>query len=77
MKKAFKLDTAIKRARERVTHTNFMNELREAERKRLYRLQLAEVHSMLYDKLTPGMRENLGHRRKELEKKVKQHLSID
>ena len=71
------LESAIKRARERVSHTNFMNELREAERKRLYRLQLAEVHSMLYDKLTPGMRENLGHRRKELEKKVKQHLSIE
>ena len=73
--KPIKLDTAIKRARERVTRTNFMNELHEMERRRNYRLQLAQVSNMLYGKLTPGMRQSLGHRRKALEKNMKDHLT--
>ena len=67
------LHQVIKRAQDRVTHTNFMNELHAMERRRGNRLQLAQLNSMLYDKLTPGMRENLGHRRRELEKKLKGH----
>ena len=65
----------IKKAQDRATHTNFMNELRNMERRREYRLQLAQVNDMLYGKLTPGMRESLGHRRKALEKKIKDHLA--
>ena len=67
------LHQVIKRAQERVTHTNFMNEMHAMERRRNNRLQLTQVNSLLYDKLTPGMRENLGHRRKELEKQLKGH----
>ena len=69
------LHEVIKRAQERSTHTNFMNELHEMERRRNYRLQLAQVNNMIYGKLTPGMRESLGHRRKAIEKKMKDHLS--
>jgi hypothetical protein len=43
------------------------------ERRRNNRLQLAQVNDMIYGKLTPGMRANLGHRRRELEKKLKGH----
>ena len=69
------LHEVIKRAQDRSTHTNFMNELHAMERRRNYRLQLAQVNNMIYGKLTPGMRESLGHRRKDLEKKMKDHLS--
>ena len=74
MKKPPTLDQAIKRAQDRATRTAFQNELREMERRRLYRLQLAQVHSMLYDKLTPGMRESLRHRRDQLKARLKDHL---
>ena len=69
------LHEIIKRAQDRGTHTNFMNEMHEMERRRNYRLQLAQVDDMIYGKLTPGMRENLGHRRRDLEKKIKEHMS--
>ena len=65
----------IKRAQRRSTQTNFMNDLHEMERRRMYRIQLAQINNMLYDKLTPGMRENLGHRRNELVKKMQHHLN--
>ena len=74
-KKRPTLHEVIKRAQDRSSHTNFMNELHEMERRRNYRLQLAQVNDMLYGKLTPGMRESLRHRRVALEKKVKDHLS--
>ena len=67
------LHQVIKRAQERVTHTNFINEMHQMERRRNNRLQLAQVNDMIYGKLTPGMRANLGHRRRELEKKIKEH----
>ena len=67
------LHQVIKRAQERVTHTNFINEMHAMERRRNNRLQLAQVNDMIYGNLTPGMRANLGHRRKELEKKIKEH----
>ena len=64
------LAQVIKRAQERGTRTNFMNELHAMERRRNYRLQLAQVNDMIFGNLTPGMRENLGHRRKALEKNL-------
>ena len=74
MKKPPELSEIIKRAEARVSRTNFMNDMKAMERRRAYRLQLAQVNSMLYDKLSPGMRENLGHRRKRLEAKMKETL---
>ena len=68
------LTRPMKRAQDRATHTNFMNDMRAMERRRMYRLQLAELHGMLYDKLSPGMRENLPHRKKKLEAQVKESL---
>ena len=68
------LASVIKRAQDRATHTNFQNDMKAMERRRMYRLQLAQVESMLYDKLTPGMRANLGHRRKKLEERIKETL---
>ena len=68
------LAAAIKRAQDKATHTNFINDMHAMERRRGYRLQLAQVNSMLYDNLSPGMRENLGHRRKQLEARIKETL---
>ena len=68
------LPQLIKRAQDRAVRTNFQNDYRALERRRLYRLQLAQVHGMLYDNLSPGMRDNLTHRRKQLEAKVKESL---
>ena len=65
----------IKKAQDRATHTNFMNDLRNMERRREYRLQLAQVNNMLYGNLTPGMRDSLRHRRKALQRKMKDHLA--
>ena len=66
------LAQVIKRAQERGTRTNFMNELHAMERRRNYRLQLAQVNDMIFGNLTPGMRENLGHRKKALEKNLRE-----
>ena len=74
MKKPPELSELIKRAETRVSRTNFMNDMKAMERRRAYRLQLAQVNSMLFDKLSPGMRENLGHRRKKLEARMKETL---
>ena len=68
------LTRLIKRAQDRATHTNFQNDMRAMERRRMYRLQLAELHGVLNDKLSPGMRDNLTHRKKKLEALVKESL---
>ena len=68
------LTRLTKRAQDRATNTNFQNDMRAMERRQMYRLQLAEVHRMLYHELSPGMKENLTHRRKKLEAQVKESL---
>ena len=69
------LAQVIIRAQERGGRTNFMNELHAMGRRRNYRPQLAQINNMIFGNLTPGMRENLGHRRKALVKKMQDHLS--
>ena len=69
------LHEVIQQAEERATHTNFMNEMHAMERRRNYKLQLGELNDMIYGNLTPGMRDSLTHRRKELKKKVDELLA--
>ena len=58
----------------RAATVNFQNDMQEAHRNANRKLQIKQVESMLYDRLTPGIRSSLIYRKAALEREVANSL---
>ena len=58
----------------RAATVNFQNDMPEAHRNANRKLQIKQVESMLYDRLSPGMRSSLIYRKAALEREVANSL---
>ena len=57
----------IQKQRRHSTVANFQNEMNEAHRRANKKLELMQAESLLYGRLTPGMRDRLTYRKSQLE----------
>ncbi len=57
----------IKKERRHSTVANFQNEMNEAHRRANKKLELMQAESLLYGRLTPGMRDRPTYRKAQLE----------
>ena len=64
----------VKSQMRRAAMVNFQNDLQEAHRNANRKLQLMQVNSMPYDRLSPGMRNSLMYRKGVLEREVANSL---
>ena len=64
----------MKAQQRRAATVNFQNEMAEAHRRANKRLHLMQVNSMLYGRLSPGMRNSLTYRKAALEREVANSL---